>query len=251
VKRKVARSAEDYDAAVRWRRRLHNEKPFFQKVFRDYDVGSVLDCGCGPGRHSIMFSRLGLDVGAFDIDEGMLKVARKNAKEARRKIRFFKADLASFAPACRMKYDACVSIGNSLSLAGGKTTLERFFKSAASVLDSGGVLMTQTIDYAGIKEGEYKFVPPRLVRRGSEIFCLIKFFERQKDIVFANFVRVSKSKKGVEQNHFRGRLTPYSRKDFIRCSAGRFRVIGFYGDYRFTPYRAGRSKDLIFLGRKI
>ena len=251
MKKKIARIAEDYDAHIRWRRRLHNEKPFFKKVFRGYDVGSVLDCGCGPGRHSVMFSRLGLDVQGFDIDGEMLKLARKNAEEARRKIRFFKADLASFAPACKRKYDACISVGNSLSLAGGKGTLERFFSNAARILDSGGVLMTQIIDYAGIKAGEYKFVTPRLVRRGSEIFCLIKFFERQKDIVFANFVRVSKSKKGVEQDHYRGRLTPFSKKDFIKCSAGRFKVIGFYGDYRFTRYRAGQSKDLIFLATRI
>ena len=44
----------------------------------------VLDIGCGPGRHALIFSRLAARVEGFDISPGMIDIARRKAAEAGR-----------------------------------------------------------------------------------------------------------------------------------------------------------------------
>jgi SAM-dependent methyltransferase len=248
--RKIARSAEEYDATIRWRARLRNERPFFEKIFKEHNVNSVLDCACGTGRHALLFKELGLEVEGFDLDEDMVRAARRNTREAKRKIRFFRADLTSFARSCKRTYAACISIGNSLSLAGPRSTLKAFLKNAAKVLETGGILMTQIINYRTIKEGEYTFVPPRIAGKGQEVFCLVKFFERRKERIFVNFVKAARRKDGIEQDHFRSELTPYYRADFAALLKRDFSVIGYFGDYRFAKFGARKSKDLIVVARR-
>lgn len=47
----------------------------------DLNGKHIMDCGCGPGHTSIMFTRRGATVQAFDIDESELEKARFLAKE--------------------------------------------------------------------------------------------------------------------------------------------------------------------------
>jgi ubiquinone/menaquinone biosynthesis C-methylase UbiE len=247
---KIARSAEEYDTAIRWQGRLKNERPFFEKIFREHHVDSVLDCACGTGRHALLFKKMGLQVQGFDVDEDMVRTARRNAREAKEKIRFFKADLKSFARSCKRKYAACISIGNSLSLAGPRSTLKSFLRNAARVLEVGGILMTQVINYRTIKEGKYTFVPPRIAGKGEEVFCLVKFFERRKERIFVNFVKAVKKKGALEQDHFRSELTPYYKADFEALLKRDFSVIGYFGNYQFGKFNARKSKDLIVVARR-
>jgi len=250
MKHKISRSADEYDAAIRWRRRLKNEGPFFRKIFKESNVDSVLDCACGTGRHAILFSAMGLETEGFDIDGNMVRTARENARKAGRKIRFFKADLKSFSRVCGRKYTACISVGNSLSLAGGRSTLKAFLSNAAKVLEKGGILMTQVINYRSIKENKYKFVPPRLVRRESRIFCTVKFFERRGEKIFVNFVRVVKEKNKAGQDYFRSELAPYYKSDFAERLKKDFKSIRFFGDYRFGKFKPPESKDLIVVAER-
>ena len=45
--------------------------------------GPVADVGCGPGRVTVLLSRLGLDAFGIDLSPGMLALARQNYPELR------------------------------------------------------------------------------------------------------------------------------------------------------------------------
>jgi len=69
---------------------------------------SVIDIGCGTGRHSIEFARRGFSVTGVDQSPGMLGVARQNAEMAGVEISFIEASAQNFVAA--EKADAVVSL---------------------------------------------------------------------------------------------------------------------------------------------
>jgi len=69
---------------------------------------SIIDIGCGTGRHSIELAKRGLKVTGIDISEGMLKEAEKTSRDANVKVRFIKADAVKFRT--DEKFDAAVCL---------------------------------------------------------------------------------------------------------------------------------------------
>lgn len=72
----------------------HTEKEvdFFLAMFPLLAGASILDMGCGTGRHSVELAKRGYKVTGVDISEGMLDQARKKAEEAGLSIRWVHAD---------------------------------------------------------------------------------------------------------------------------------------------------------------
>lgn len=56
-------------------------KNFYEKLFNEKQVKSVLDCACGTGHDLILFKSLGCKVVGSDISESMLARAKKNLIE--------------------------------------------------------------------------------------------------------------------------------------------------------------------------
>lgn len=69
---------------------------------------SILDIGCGTGRHSIELARRGFKVTGVDISSGMLAVARENAAKAGVSVEFVECAAQDFVPA--RKFDAALSL---------------------------------------------------------------------------------------------------------------------------------------------
>ncbi|MEU8529701.1 class I SAM-dependent methyltransferase [Streptomyces sp. NPDC048629] len=58
------------------------EVSFLDRVFRDHEVGSVLDLACGTGRHSLALAARGYEVTGIDYSPELLEVARGKAGPA-------------------------------------------------------------------------------------------------------------------------------------------------------------------------
>jgi SAM-dependent methyltransferase len=78
---------------------------------------SILDVGCGTGRHSIELARRGYAVTGLDLSAEMLARAEEGAKEAGVKVKWIRSDAARFSLA--EKYDAVICLcEGSLGLLG-------------------------------------------------------------------------------------------------------------------------------------
>lgn len=73
------------------------EVDFFLELFHVKQGASILDVGCGTGRHSIELARRGFQVTGIDFSEGMLGEARRKAGDARVSVEFIQADATKFA----------------------------------------------------------------------------------------------------------------------------------------------------------
>lgn len=69
---------------------------------------SILDIGCGTGRHSLELANRGFKVTGVDISLGMLAEAKKASTEANARIRWVHADATKFKS--RMKFDAAICL---------------------------------------------------------------------------------------------------------------------------------------------
>jgi SAM-dependent methyltransferase len=103
--------------------------------FSDKASGSLLDVGCGTGRHAAEFCRKGFDVYGIDIAEEMLTIARKNVKQAN-----FSCQSAS-SYEFNQKFDFIVSLFHVMSYQNSNKDLFESLKNAYYHLAAGGLFI--------------------------------------------------------------------------------------------------------------
>jgi len=104
-------------------------------------VKSLLDLGCGTGRHAIEFARRGLEVHGVDLSERMIAGAKEHLKNAERGVkgwvRFEVGDVRRLD--LGRKSDAVVSLFHVVSYQTTNEDLDAVFRVAAGHLKPGGV----------------------------------------------------------------------------------------------------------------
>lgn len=99
--------ASNYDEEI-FTRDTKNEVDFLIKELDLKPGASILDIGCGTGRHSLELAIRGYKVTGVDFSSAMLDVARQKAEKAKVEINFIESAAQDFAP--DKKYDAVISL---------------------------------------------------------------------------------------------------------------------------------------------
>ncbi len=87
------------------------EVDFVLSLYAIAPGSTVLDVGCGTGRHSIEFARRGFKVTGLDLSEGMLAVARTNSGQAGVDVEWIQADATAFQLGRRFDLGLCLCEG--------------------------------------------------------------------------------------------------------------------------------------------
>jgi len=107
----------------------------------------VLDLCCGIGRHSIALARLGLEVTGFDLNEGYLRRARREAGRQKVKARFLRGDMRE--PAFASEFHAVINIFTSFGYYDDGTNQE-VLERIARALRPGGKFLIETMNRNGL-----------------------------------------------------------------------------------------------------
>jgi 2-polyprenyl-3-methyl-5-hydroxy-6-metoxy-1,4-benzoquinol methylase len=102
-----------------------NEVDFLVEELRLKRGASVLDVGCGTGRHSIELARRGFMVTGVDLSSGMLAEARKSAKKAKVTVTFLHANAARMRLGQQFEAVICLCEGAFGLLGKGDDALEQ------------------------------------------------------------------------------------------------------------------------------
>jgi SAM-dependent methyltransferase len=141
------------------------EEPLVAELIGEAAGRSVLDLGCGTGRHALRLASAGADVTAVDFSDGMLAEARR--KPGSERIRFVVHDLHDPLPMSDGTFDLVVS-GLVLEHL---RDLPAFFAEARRVLRPGGRMVVSAAHPAMFLRGsQARFTDPdtgRIVEPGS------------------------------------------------------------------------------------
>ncbi|RYG24585.1 class I SAM-dependent methyltransferase [bacterium] len=132
------------------------EIDFLLSLFALPTGSSILDVGCGTGRHAVELAKRGYRVTGIDLSEGMLNVARAKAAVEGVDVKFVQADATNFQTDERFDAAICLCEGGP-SLIGKGDDAEvhdtAIFRSIANALKpSAPFLLTTLNGYATIRQ---------------------------------------------------------------------------------------------------
>ncbi len=144
----------------------YDENPFTKHTVAEIDFllsifplskgASVLDVGCGTGRHALELARRGFRVLGVDLSERMLAVARAKAAIDGLDVRFLQTDAVSFATDERFDAAICLCEGGPGLIGKGDDAEAHdlgIFRSAANALrPNAPFLLTALNGYATIRQ---------------------------------------------------------------------------------------------------
>lgn len=117
---------------------------------------SILDVGCGTGRHAVELARKGFSITGIDLSAGMLALARDKAGAANVEIDLIHADASTFSLDKRFDAVICICEGSFGLLGGGDDAVEHplaILRNVARSLRPGGkALFTMLSAFKMIRE---------------------------------------------------------------------------------------------------
>jgi glycine/sarcosine N-methyltransferase len=138
-----------------------NELAWLETVFRDRHIESVLDAGCGTGRHAIPLAAQGLRVTAVDPSGAMLRQARTRSRCRNVDVRFIQARFDELPARVSTKHDAVLVLGNSLCNLTSAEAIGQALCGIRRVCSSNGIVIIGIKDFETIGLERPRFRGPR------------------------------------------------------------------------------------------
>ncbi|KPK24913.1 MAG: hypothetical protein AMJ70_00525 [Dehalococcoidia bacterium SG8_51_3] len=241
--------AERYDL---FHEKFGEHKPvyrtFFQKLFVENKIHSVLDCACGTGHDLHLFHSLGCEVVGSDVSDSMLARARKNLKGLNIKIPLHKIDYRVLHKHLKRKFDAVACLSSSILHMSDKKEVIRAFLSMRRVMCENGMLvLTQ-----GTTDKQWKLKPRFILSSSKEDFSrlfVIDYTERGARYHVLDIPH-GKPKQDLKVWYvdYEQMLLKDDYSKLLQLAG--FSNIRFYGSYKFEPYTKKGSDVLIAVARK-
>lgn len=105
----------------------------------DKNIISVINYGCGTGKHDVELSALGYQCDGIDMSSEMIEIARQNALESNQDIIYSVADIRKYVPT--HQYDAVISLFHVMSYQTDNQDVLNAFRSVRMALNSGGIFL--------------------------------------------------------------------------------------------------------------
>lgn len=236
--------AYDYDEFGPIEQYLGDEKAFFDKVFSEHGVKSVLDCACGTGQHLYMLAQFGLDVWGSDYSKSMLEVASKNLQEKNLNIPLGQCDFRFLEEKFNRTFDAIVCLTTALPHLHTDEDLLTALRSMRNRLNKNGLLvLTQGTTHYTLSLPSIEAVVNR--RDFSRVFVK----EQDHGFLKIHILDLFHSEQRMESNQYNIVYRILLDEDYrsLLSQAG-FSNIQIYGDYAMNAY-SKESRRLIVVAQ--
>lgn len=100
---------------------------------------TILDMGCGTGKHDFELCKLGYQISGIDLSSYMINIANEEKKDSYDSPNFMVADIRDYEPV--KKYDAVISMFHVMSYQNENEDIMRAFQTAAKALSVGGLFI--------------------------------------------------------------------------------------------------------------
>jgi 2-polyprenyl-3-methyl-5-hydroxy-6-metoxy-1,4-benzoquinol methylase len=194
---------------------------------------TILDVGCGPGRHSIELSRRGYQVVGIDPSETMIKVAVKRAAKADVQPKFIQAKGEDFTPDGEIDVIICLftTLGQIINKGGEHhiKTRHPLLNRIADVLDPKGIFILEIPQKSWVIANLKKY---ERFGDGDNYTEINRVYDAENNILNESFYLVSP--KDTRNYFLRYYLYNYQEIQFMLENTG-FEITQVYGDYHKSP----------------
>lgn len=226
------------------------ETAFFQKLFADHQLHTVLDCACGTGSHLRMLHSLGYEATGSDISESMLARARKMLAEQDINVPLFRVDYRDLPQHFSEQFDAVICLSSSISHMPDDTQVLKAFRSMRHVLRDGGLLILSQ----GTTDKQWKEKPRFILAVNtpevSRLF-VIDYIDPLNRRARYNVLDILHQEAHDALKVWGTDYYILLQEDLERLlqQAG-FRAVEFFGSYGFNLYDREASNRLIAVAQK-
>lgn len=144
--------SKTYYASVDTENRLKHEMPDFLKLFKENNVKSVLDIGCGTGDHVIEFAREGFMAAGVDRSRGMIAECNRKrqlaSEEVKKRFKFHYGDFEDKLSDFKEKFDVAIFTGNTIPH--NPYRYKEVIRKTADVLSENGIMFFQITNFEKI-----------------------------------------------------------------------------------------------------
>jgi SAM-dependent methyltransferase len=100
---------------------------------------TILDLGCGTGKHDFLLNRMGYKITGVDLSEKMISIANSNINEKNDNLNFLVGDVRNLD--LSSKFDVVISLFHVASYQISNTDIKSFIRTAKNHLKPGGKLI--------------------------------------------------------------------------------------------------------------
>ncbi len=237
--------AYDYDEFGSIDEYLGDEKTFFERLFGEHGVKTVLDCACGTGQHLYMLSELGFSVEGSDYSEAMLEVAQKNLCQREKTVPLCQCDFRYLEQKHTKTYDAIVCLTTALPHLHTDEDLILALTSMKKRLNPNGLLV--------LTQGTTPYtlaLPPIEVVVNREDFSRVFVKEHDNDFQTIHVLDLFHSGARMESNQYDIVYRILLDDDYKRLlTAAGFTRIWLFGDYQRAAFDLENSRRLIVVAQ--
>ena len=222
---------------ILYQNRNDEEAQFFIKnitSFLEIKQGdTLLDLGCGKGRHAVYLNSLGFDVTGADLSSNSIKHAKQFENE---KLHFFEHDMRD---PFTSKFDTIFNLFTSFGFFEDDKEDVLVLTNIKNGLKKKGMAV---IDFMNAHKVIANIVPEETVTRGNIDFHIKRRFENGfilKDISFSA---------DGEEHHYTERVKclNYQKIETFLEQAG-LRIVNSFGDYDLSDFNPDQSNRLILV----
>jgi len=233
-----------YDRMTGYDNRLINDFGAIKFLVEKFSISSALDAGCGTGVHSIILSKIGVDVVGLDASAEMIELARVNALKEGVEIAFENEFFESMPNAWTEKFDAVFCLANSLV---GVETAERLalaMKSFQRILRPGGVAIIQLLNFI-----LFRHENRRIIKVSShENFTFVRFFDFDEKVTRLNVLVIEHDMGTVRHQIISQPILPVNMEVIqLAAQIGGFRGVEYYSDLTLSEPFTDRDENMIVL----
>lgn len=164
------------------------EAEFIAEIVKKYmpDARTVLNLGCGTGKHDFVLASLGFDVVGIDFSEQMLLEAEKERERLHlTNVRFLKNDIRDFA--LDEKFDVIISLFHVMSYQNNNCDIDNVMKTAAGHLKENGLFIFDFWYGPAVLTQR----PSTRIKRMENEICKITRISEPEHICSENLVKVN------------------------------------------------------------
>ncbi|MEG0326745.1 MAG: methyltransferase domain-containing protein [Cellulosilyticaceae bacterium] len=207
----------------------------------------VIDIACGNGVYGIHLAKMGHKVLLLDLSEAMIRKTKELAVQEGVEIETQVCSMLGLKDIVNSRYNVAFCIGNSLVHLDSTGEVESFMQEAYSLLEMGGKLILQIINYDRVLDQNVIGLPT--VENKEKDLTFQRDYVLNEDSEKVEFKTILKAGSTSLENSVE--LLALRGSELIRIMQQTgFRIIGSYGSFKQEAYDPVESVHCIVVGEK-